>query len=73
MTWDVVGLLLKDHGIYMLIICALGWAYWQERKEALEKAKTDKEDNKAMITALVEVRDALRLFKEKIDSKFTRR
>lgn len=73
MTWEVVGILLKDHGIYALIICVLGWAYWQERKENRETAKADKEDNKAMITALVEVRDALRSFKEMIEARFPRR
>ena len=73
MTWDVVGLILKEHGIYVFAITVLGWAYWQERKENRDAAREDKAENKAMITALVEVRDALRSFKEALDSRFPRR
>lgn len=73
MTWDVIGLILKEHGIYVFAISVLGWAYWQERKENREAAKIDKEENKSMITALVEVRDALRSFKEVLESRFPRR
>jgi len=73
MTWDILGLLLKDHGVYVFAITVLGWAYWQERKGNIEAAKADKEENKCMITALVEVRDALRSFKETLENRFPRR
>jgi cbb3-type cytochrome oxidase subunit 3 len=77
MTWDVIGLILKEHGIYVFAIAVLGWAYWQERNEnrqnAKEQAAADKEESKVMITVLVEVRDALRSFKEALETRFPRR
>lgn len=73
MTWEMIGLILKEHGIYIFAITVLGWAYWQERKETRNAARADKEENKTMITALVEVRDALRSFKEALENRFPRR
>ena len=73
MTWELIGLILKEHGIYVFAITVLGWAYWQERKENREAMKADKEENKTMIVALVEVRDALRSFKEALENRFTKR
>lgn len=73
MTWEVVGVILREHGIYVFAISVLGWAYWQERKENRDAALADKEENKTMITALVEVRDALRSFKEVLENRFPRR
>ena len=73
MTWDLIGVILKEHGVYMFIIAAVGWAYWQERNANREAAKADKEESKHMITALVEVRDALRSFKEALENRFPRR
>lgn len=64
MTFELIGLILKEHGIYVFAISVLGWAYWQERKENRDMAKASKEDDKQMIVALIEVRDALRAFKE---------
>ena len=72
MTWDIAGLILKEHGVYVLAIVVMGWAYWQERKENRDATKVDKEENKQMITALVEVKDALRSFKEALDAKLRR-
>ena len=73
MSWGIVSALLENHGIYMLAIVAIGWAYWQERKENRDAAKADKEESKQMITALLEVRDALRSFKETLESRSGRR
>lgn len=77
MTWEVVGFLLKEHGVYVLAISVLGWAYWRERSENRESAKEqlalDREESKTMITVLVEVRDALREFKQVLESRFPRR
>jgi cbb3-type cytochrome oxidase subunit 3 len=73
MTWDVLGIILKDHGVYVFAIAVMGWAYWQERKVNQDAARADKEDNKQMITALVEVRDALRSFREALETRFPKR
>ena len=73
MTWDIMGKILENHGVYVFAIAVLGWAYWQERLETRNAAKEDKEENKLMITALVEVRDALRNFKDIIADKFSKR
>jgi len=77
MTWDVLGLILKEHGIYVFAISVLGWAYWKERIENRDNSKAqaaaDKEEAKTMITVLVEVRDALRSFKEALETRFPRR
>jgi hypothetical protein len=73
MTWDVLGLILKDHGVYVFAISVMGWAYWHERKVNQDAARADKEDNKQMITALVEVRDALRSFREALETRFPKR
>jgi hypothetical protein len=77
MTWDVLGLILKEHGIYVFAISVLGWAYWKERIENRDNGKAqaaaDKEEAKTMITVLVEVRDALRSFKEALETRFPRR
>ena len=77
MDWELVGILLKQYGIPYLIAGIFGWAFWQERKENRENAKAqavaDREDAKAMITVLVEVRDSLRSFKEIWDRAVPRR
>ena len=72
MTWDLVGIILKEHGIYVFAITVLGWAYWQERKENREAAKADKEESKLLISALVEVRDALRNVETAVRERFGR-
>jgi hypothetical protein len=73
MSWDLVGFILKEHGIYVFAIAVIGWAYWQERKQSMLNAKDDKVESKAMITALVEVKEALKAFKEIMETRFPRR
>jgi len=77
MTWDIIGVILQEHGIYVFAISVLGWAYWKERNENRDSTKAqalaDKEEAKTMITVLVEVRDALRSFKEALETRFPRR
>jgi hypothetical protein len=51
--------LLATHGPWALFSIILGWAYWQERKANIANAVADKEESKAFITALVEVKNAL--------------
>ena len=64
MTWEIIGLILKDNGATVAFAIVLGWAYWQERKQNIKNAESEKIESKAMIIALVEVRDALRSFRE---------
>jgi cbb3-type cytochrome oxidase subunit 3 len=73
MTWELVGYILKEHGVYVFAIAVIGWAYWQERKQSLANAKDDKVESKAMIVALVEVKEALKGFKELMETRFPRR
>ena len=73
MTWELVGLILKEHGVYVFAIAVLGWAYWQERKQNMKNAEDEKSESKTMITALVEVKTALQQFKEMLESRFPRR
>lgn len=73
MTWDIVGLILKEHGIYVFAIAVIGWAYWQERKQNMKNAEDEKSESKTMITALVEVKVALQQFKETLENRFPRR
>ena len=73
MTWELVGLILKEHGIYVFAIAVIGWAYWQERKQNMKNAEDEKSESKTMITALVEVKTALQQFKEMLESRFPRR
>ena len=72
MTWEVVGLILKEHGIYVFAITVIGWAYWQERKQNMKNAEDERQESRTMITALVEVKDALRSFKDMIETRFPR-
>ena len=76
MSWEILDILVKEHGVYLAFIVVIGWAYWQERKEnrlrTKEQAAAEREDTKVMITVLVEVRDALRAFKEVLERKFPR-
>jgi hypothetical protein len=73
MTWDIVGLILKEHGIYVFAITVIGWAYWQERKQNMKNADDEKADSKILVTALVEVKAALQQLKEALDLRFPRR
>ena len=73
MTWDLVGLILKEHGIYVFALAIVGWAYWQERKQNMKNAEDEKIESKTMITALVEVKSALQQFKEVLENRFPRR
>jgi len=73
MTWDLVGLILKEHGIYVFALTIVGWAYWQERKQNMKNAEDEKIESKTMITALVEVKAALQQFKEALENRFPRR
>ena len=73
MTWEVIGIILTEHGIYVFAIAVLGWAYWQERKYNRDSDQADKAESREMITALVEVKDALRQFEEMIRDRFPKR
>ena len=73
MTWDIIGLILKEHGVYVLAIVVIGWAYWQERKQNMKNAEDEKSESKVLITALVEVKNALQQFKEALENRFPRR
>ena len=73
MTWELVGLILKEHGIYVFAIAVIGWAYWQERKQNMKNAEDEKVESKTMITALVEVKTALQQFKDTLENRFPRR
>jgi cbb3-type cytochrome oxidase subunit 3 len=76
MSWEIFEILVKEHGVYLAFLIVVTWAYWQERKEnrlrTKEQAAAEREDTKVMITVLVEVRDALRAFKEVLERKFPR-
>lgn len=73
MTWEVLGLILKEHGPYVFAIAVLGWAYWQERTYNRAYAKADKAESREMITALVEVKVALQQFEEMIRNRFPKK
>lgn len=73
MTAEFVMMLLKDYGISGVALVALGWAYWQERKQNAKNREEDKIDDKTMITALVEVKNALQQFQKTIEEHFHRR
>jgi cbb3-type cytochrome oxidase subunit 3 len=73
MTWDLVGLILKEHGIYVFAITVIGWAYWQERKQNMKNAEDERAESKTMIAALVEVKNALQQFKENLETRFPKR
>lgn len=73
MTSDFVLVLLKDYGVSGIALVALGWAYWQERKQNMKNREEDKVDDKTMITALVEVKNALQGFQKVIEEHFHRR
>jgi len=73
MTWELVGLILKEHGIYVFAIAVIGWAYWQERKQNMKNAEDERSESKTMITALIEVKVALQTFKESLETKFPRK
>jgi len=73
MTWELIGIILKEHGIYVFALTIVGWAYWQERKQNMKNAEDEKAESKSMITALVEVKAALQQFKEALETRFPRR
>ena len=72
MTWEIVNMLFKEHGFYVLAISVLGWAYWQERKQNMKSAELDKVDSKAMVVALIEFKSELHQFKEALERRFAR-
>jgi Flp pilus assembly protein TadB len=73
MISDLMLTVLKDYGISGVALLALGWAYWQERRQNEKNREEDKVDDKTMITALVEVKNALQQFQKIIEDYFHRR
>jgi DNA repair ATPase RecN len=62
MTAEFLLTVLQNHGLSVVAILVIGWAYWQERLDNKTLNSEIRENLTEMTTALVGARDSVRAF-----------